>query len=713
MAARRVCVIPIAFAVFTLLTSPTTQTLPCYRRDAPSRERWDAEASSCVEAPPPMARARWYRSLQWSPVPTESERIESLLVAALMRRNWRELLSVAQRVLAGPVSGLRRDHEALPFVGADAVAALGRLPSADLGPTRPTPGVPEGSWSPSMQERVLLNNIGVGLALRGFHRAAFQAFGAASTYPAKWPLDQAVYERHLHAFLSAYGPMEINLVNVSRSLTAQGLRQWGALAGPSIAGSIQEILAKGDPTDLLGNMAEYYPAWIASAVGGGGADVSSGYAMAFVAKGRYMRDLRGSLVPSPKANDDAAFSVDVQQASAAALADFMRRLAADEAFVDMYRIEEDSGSGIVSNYIAYVTENQSVKRLTIGSAEVVDSAVAAFEADVRSNASSTAGVRRLSRLLWTPIAEGLSDGIERVWLSADGRVGLAPWQALEIVSGAEAPRYVVMTDGAPSLGDRGRSLASGPRRGLVVGGVDYGSGPNSPIVLPLTHSEREAQDVRQALSSHGVKVATLSGRAATRAALLAELPADYVHLATHGFVRSLPSRPEILSVGPWAVLDPRVDRLANAVRRRRVDGGSRLAETSLGAIAMAGASATTPFASPGSTYVSDMDLLERDLSGTELVFLSACDVGRTVTVGHQSVLGFQGALVASGARSVVSSLWVVDDALAPAIARDFYRGLLREGASPAEALRSAQLLARRRSPAPASWAGWTLFGVGW
>ena len=65
----------------------------------------------------------------------------------------------------------------------------------------------------------------------------------------------------------------------------------------------------------------------------------------------------------------------------------------------------------------------------------------------------------------------------------------------------------------------------------------------------------------------------------------------------------------------------------------------------------------------------------------------------------------------AGAERVLVSLWNVSDRPTVELMRSFYRGVLVEGLSPAEALRKAQDTIRRRSVAGSLlWAGFTLQG---
>src|SRR5262249_46635676 len=92
----------------------------------------------------------------------------------------------------------------------------------------------------------------------------------------------------------------------------------------------------------------------------------------------------------------------------------------------------------------------------------------------------------------------------------------------------------------------------------------------------------------------------------------------------------------------------------------------------------------------------------------DLVVLSACETGLGRPAGGEGYLGFTQALFAKGARSVVLSLWKVDDRATALLMARFYRNLLgrRPGLSAAlpkaEALDEAGRWRRSLSKAEAS-----------
>jgi CHAT domain-containing protein len=84
-----------------------------------------------------------------------------------------------------------------------------------------------------------------------------------------------------------------------------------------------------------------------------------------------------------------------------------------------------------------------------------------------------------------------------------------------------------------------------------------------------------------------------------------------------------------------------------------------------------------------------------DLSGVEVVVLSACQTGLGEEAGGEGVLGLQRAFHVAGARTTVTSLWEVPNTATQELMARFYQELWKSSAdkqlSKLEALRQAQL----------------------
>jgi CHAT domain-containing protein len=93
----------------------------------------------------------------------------------------------------------------------------------------------------------------------------------------------------------------------------------------------------------------------------------------------------------------------------------------------------------------------------------------------------------------------------------------------------------------------------------------------------------------------------------------------------------------------------------------------------------------------------------------DLVVLSACRTARGQGLGGEAVQSLADAFFRAGARSVVGTLWEVEDRAAMRLMTAFY-GHLAAGRDKAQALRHAKLDALARGAPARDWAGFVLLG---
>ncbi len=98
-------------------------------------------------------------------------------------------------------------------------------------------------------------------------------------------------------------------------------------------------------------------------------------------------------------------------------------------------------------------------------------------------------------------------------------------------------------------------------------------------------------------------------------------------------------------------------------------------------------------------------------SDAELVVLNGCNTAVGKDLRGEGMLGFSRAFFHAGARSLILTLWPVNDQASAELMGEFYRQYFA-GASPAAALRTAQLSIRKqpRWQSPYYWAGFVLQG---
>jgi len=207
------------------------------------------------------------------------------------------------------------------------------------------------------------------------------------------------------------------------------------------------------------------------------------------------------------------------------------------------------------------------------------------------------------------------------------------------------------------------SVLPSPSNLLIVGNptmpkIAWVPGDPPQPLTALPHAEQEARAIAQLLQT-----TALTGNQATKAAVLAKLPAARViHLATHGLLDDRRGLGSAIALAPAAG-----------------DDGLLTAE----------------------------EILDLNLKA-ELVVLSACNTGKGRITGD-GVIGLSRALINAGVPSVIVSLWTVPDAPTAALMTAFYKNLQQDG-DKARALRQAMLTTLQHHPDPRDWAAFTLIG---
>jgi tetratricopeptide (TPR) repeat protein len=113
-------------------------------------------------------------------------------------------------------------------------------------------------------------------------------------------------------------------------------------------------------------------------------------------------------------------------------------------------------------------------------------------------------------------------------------------------------------------------------------------------------------------------------------------------------------------------------------------------------------------------YLFLREIYDLDLTGVQLVTLSACDTERGKVIRGEGVDGFSRGLLAAGAASAITTMWDVADQASAELMKHFYFALAN-GESEAAALRTAKRQFLRSGLAwshPRYWAGYVLNGDG-
>ncbi len=99
-----------------------------------------------------------------------------------------------------------------------------------------------------------------------------------------------------------------------------------------------------------------------------------------------------------------------------------------------------------------------------------------------------------------------------------------------------------------------------------------------------------------------------------------------------------------------------------------------------------------------------------DLSGTQLVVLSACETGQGDPSAGHGVYGLRRAFLVAGAETLVTSLWHVSDDATGKLMELYYRKLLTEKKGRLEGMQEAMQQIRRTYSHPYYWAPFQVIG---
>ena len=413
----------------------------------------------------------------------------------------------------------------------------------------------------------------------------------------------------------------------------------------------------------------------------------------------------------------ASFQSELARSSAGAR-EVIAAMSPGDALVSFVRFGSDA------SYAAFVQRAGDAPPVVIriGPAKRVDQHVAALRSQIGLQAESAGRAEALSekqyraagsalrREIWDPLQPALS-GARRVFIAPDDALHLVDFAALPSRAGG----YVVERGPVLHYLSAERDLVTGPQIAagnglLALGAPAFDRTPREPQISapvfrggrssctdfrsmhfdPIPGSFREVKQIGAVWEKTGSGgVIERTGERASGAGFKQDAPGRrVVHVAAHGFFLD--------GSCPSANVD--------------VTGENPLL---LSGIALAGANRR---ASSEDGIVTAEEIASLDLHGVEWAVLSACETGVGKLLAGEGVFGLRRAFQVAGTRTVITSLWPVDDAATEQWMSTLYRKRFANRMDTAEAVRAASLetLAQRRkrglSTHPFYWAGFIAIG---
>lgn len=266
---------------------------------------------------------------------------------------------------------------------------------------------------------------------------------------------------------------------------------------------------------------------------------------------------------------------------------------------------------------------------------------------------------------------------------ADKRVGQTP-----VLMGF--PKFNLETEGSTKTaetrgGTRGLSRG-GLSRGLRGGLLRYMRGEDGISVLPGTQKE-----INEISALFNEKPTVYMEAQAGEQIIKAVNNPRILHIATHGYFLE----DEVLADGT------KTQYVANPLLKAGLilAGAENFLTTGI------------PVNESGDDGIlTAYEAMNLKLDETDLVVLSACETGLGQIKNGEGVYGLQRAFKLAGARSMVMSLWNVDDDATQELMSQFYKEMIN-GKEQHEAFRAAQQKIKEKYPQPFYWGAFIMVGI--
>ncbi len=322
------------------------------------------------------------------------------------------------------------------------------------------------------------------------------------------------------------------------------------------------------------------------------------------------------------------------------------------------------------------------------------------------------GDERSYKTYWEPM-ESILEGAQTIFLSTDGifnkisfntlwdfheeKYVIDRYQVRLVSNTKEIKEYrnstyspdgnLALIFGNPDFGSSSASLAELSRA------ANYGFGSKGVPQLPGTKIEIDKLGITLKENGWTSQIQTLKN--ASEASFKDMKNPRLLHIATHGFFMS--------------DIKPKDDGTAFGIHMKNVNTNPLFRSGLL----LSGANETilgqknTIGEEDG--ILTAYEAMNLNLDNTELVVLSACETGLGEIKNGEGVYGLQRAFIVAGAKSLIMSLWKVNDTTTQIMINSFYDNWLG-GMNKLEAFNKAQLSLKEKFPEPIYWGAFVFLG---
>ncbi|HEY8400733.1 MAG TPA: CHAT domain-containing tetratricopeptide repeat protein, partial [Cytophagaceae bacterium] len=288
---------------------------------------------------------------------------------------------------------------------------------------------------------------------------------------------------------------------------------------------------------------------------------------------------------------------------------------------------------------------------------------------------------------WKKVENSISNK-KTIYVSPDGVYNQINLNTLTLPDGrflVDVKNVVLVTNSKEIIGLKSTTNQSTALTATLVGFPDYG---NKGTITPLPGTKAEIEALKKMLASKSYKTTVYTGAEANEEKVKSINAPRILHIATHGFFIKEVEGAENEKVFGIELAKSKENPLLRA------------------GLMLAGAEKAIEGTSENGILTA-YELMNLLLDNTELVVLSACETGLGDVKNGEGVYGLQRAFQVAGAKSIIMSLWKVNDDATQQLMSSFYKNYLLHN-DKQKAFKSAQLELKSKFKDPYFWGAFVL-----
>ncbi|MCU0439394.1 MAG: CHAT domain-containing protein [Raineya sp.] len=296
---------------------------------------------------------------------------------------------------------------------------------------------------------------------------------------------------------------------------------------------------------------------------------------------------------------------------------------------------------------------------------------------------------------WKPM-ENLAQGASKVYISPDGVYTQINLETLQSTEGFLIDKYnfVFISNTKDLLINN--TVSNTSKTVMVVADPSFYLKTNGSKIVSLPGTAIEANNIKSKILAKNWKIVEYRKNEAEEERIKQNnIQPNVLHFATHGYFVE-----DVNTVADASKELAEIQALQSPMLRS--------------GILLAGAGDALEDNSSINTrngILTAYEMANMPYDNVDIAILSACETGLGDVQVGEGVFGLQRSLLVGGAKSIIMSLFKVDDSVTAELMSEFYEHYLENPQEPREAFRKAKMTIKAKYPKPLLWGAFVMIGI--